>query len=330
MKVCLYLELESILGVSGIGSAINNQRHALELNNVDYTGSLESDFDLIHINVVGVKSLYVARKMKKEGKKVILHAHVTADDFRDSYRFSNSIAPYLQRYLVYYYNQADLILCPSEYTKGVLLRYGVKRPIKVISNGIDVDRFQASEEKRRIFRKNQALDGIVPFMVGHLFIRKGLETFVSVAKEFDNKFFWLGKRYKRLEDPRVRRLVKKAPVNIRFMTFVDDIVGAYSGGDIFFFPSLCENQGIVLLEASACRKPILVRDCPTYKGWLEDGVNCLKAKTDEEFKSQLKRLIEDEKLRDMLAVNAFKSSREHSLENVGRKLRGIYEDLLKR
>lgn len=319
-----------MLKISGIGSAIKNQRTALELNNISYTNDLKDDFDIIHINIIGIKSLYIARKMKKAGKKVILHAHVTADDFRDSYRFSNFIAPFLQRYLTFYYNQADLILCPSEYTRGVLKDYGVNKEIKVISNGIDIEKFKFSEKKRKEFREEFSLEGIVPFTVGHLFIRKGIQSFVNTVKEFDNKFIWVGRRYKKLEDPRIKKLLRDAPSNITFLNYIEDITSAYSGGDIFFFPSYCENQGIVILEASACEKPILVRDIPTYEGWLKDEFNCLKAKNDEEFKIQLRRLIDDEWLRYRLGKNAFKLSREHSLKKVGAQLKAIYEYLLKK
>ncbi|MBU4341759.1 MAG: glycosyl transferase family 1, partial [Candidatus Altiarchaeota archaeon] len=95
MKVCLYLELESKLRGSGIGAAIKNQRKSLELNDVEYTSNLEGEFDILHTNSIGLNSLRVAREMKKKGKKVVMHAHTTADDFRNSYRFSNVIAPFL-------------------------------------------------------------------------------------------------------------------------------------------------------------------------------------------------------------------------------------------
>lgn len=330
MKVCLYLELESMLTVGGIGSAMDNQRKSLDLNKVSHVSNPRDDFDIIHLNAIGLKSFRIARKMKKLGRKVIIHAHVTADDFRDSYRFSNSIAPFLQKYLTHYYNQADLLLCPSEYTKGVLEGYGVNTEIRVISNGIDTERFRFSRDKRKIFRETHALTKTTPFMVGHLFIRKGLESFINTAREIDNRFIWIGRRYKGLEDPRVRKLVEEAPKNIAFIDYIDDVVSAYSGCDIFFFPTHCENQGIVILEAAACEKPILVRDIPTYKNWLKDEYNCLKAKNDEEFRIQLKRLIDDEWLRQRLGKNALKLSREHSLQKIGAQLKANYEYLMKK
>ncbi len=328
MKVCLYLELEERLRDSGIGTAIRNQRRALELNNVSHTGDLNDDFDILHLNSIGMKSLYLAKGAKRKGKKVVLHAHVTADDFKNSYRFSNAIAPFLQRYLTYYYNQADLILCPSEYTKGVLINHGVKKSIIAISNGIDTDKFRFSEKMRKNFRDKFNLSGIVPLSVGHLFIRKGIQTYVNIARKFSNRFFWIGRRYKKLEESTVSRIVKNAPENVTFISFIGDIVSAYCGTDIFFFPSFCENQGIVLLEAAACKRPILVRDLPVYENWLKEDINCLKAKTDDEFKEKLERLMEDKSLRNKLAENAHEMSKEHSLKNIGAKLREIYGNLL--
>ncbi len=330
MRVCIYLELGRWLKHSGMGSAMGNHRKALELSGVEYTHNLKDDFDILHIYMIGPRSIRAIRKARAKGKKVITHAHLTADDFRDSFCFSNQIAPFLRRYLTYFHNQADLVLCPSEYTKNVLIGYGVKKEIRAVSNGIDLGKFKFSAENRKEFREEFNLDGIVPLSVGHLFIKKGIATFINTAKKFQNKFVWIGRRYKGIEDPRTSGIVKSAPPNVIFAGYVKDIIAGYSGCDIFFFPSFCENQGIVTLEAGACGRPILVRDILAYDGQLVNEVNCLKARTDEEFGLQLKRLIEDEQLRRRLAENAHKLSREHSLEKVGAQLREVYEHLMKR
>ncbi|MEA1925039.1 MAG: glycosyltransferase [Candidatus Altiarchaeota archaeon] len=328
MKICLYLELEEQLKVSGIGSAIRNQRKSLELNNIEYTSDLEDDFDILHLNILGLKSLYLAWKMKRAGKKVIIHAHTTADDFRNSFRFSNTISPHLGRCLTSYYNQADLILCPSDYTKTVLERYGVSSPIKWISNGVDTDKFVYSKEKRRIFRKEHNLANVTPLCVGHMFIRKGVDTFMKAASNHKQRFIWVGRRYRNLESRRIQKLVRNKPDNLLLIEYIDDILDAYCGTDLFFFPSRCENQGIVLLEAAACGRPILCRNLPAYDGFMVDEVNCLKAGSDGEMLEKLDVLLDDGKLRDKLSKNALKMSDEHSLGNVGAQLKKIYETVL--
>jgi 1,2-diacylglycerol-3-alpha-glucose alpha-1,2-glucosyltransferase len=195
---------------------------------------------------------------------------------------------------------------------------------------VDLSKFRFSATKRKKFRDELSLDGTISLSVGHVFVKKGIATFINTAKKFQSKFVWIGKRYKGIEDPRVSGIVKIAPQNVIFTGRVEDIVAAYSGCDIFFFPSFCENQGIVTLEAGACERPILVRDIPVYGGQLVNEVNCLKAKTEEEFEPQLRRLMEDEQLGRTLARNAYKLAKEHSLENVGTQLRKVYERLMKR
>jgi len=329
MKVCLYSELERLSEQSGIGSATKNHRKALELVGVEWTSDLNDDFDILHICSVGVKSILIAKKFKSRRKKVIIHAHTTADDFRNSFIFSNEVYPILKRYLKFYYNLGDLVLCPSEYTRNVLLEHGVKKKIIPVSNGIDTSKFKFSDKKRKAFRRQHGLSGDVPFSVGHVFIRKGIETFVNVAREFpENSFIWVGKRYPKTEDRRTAKAVNGAPKNVRFLTkWVKDIVAVYCGCDIFFFPSYCENQGIVVLEAAACGRPLLLRDIPVYRE-LEYGKVCLRARTDEEFTTNLKLVMENSKLRKKLITGAKKLAAKHSLKNVGKKLKEIYEELL--
>lgn len=331
MKICLYIEAEYLLNGSGIGSAVEHQRKALQLNDVSHTSDSGKDFDIIHINVIGPKSLYVAKKMRRQGKKVVLHAHSIAEDFRNSYFLSNLCAPALKRYLTYYYNQADHVLCPSDYARRMLEEYGVKCPITVVSNGIDTDYFAHSEELRKSFRREYSLEGNVPFCVAHLFRRKGIESFVRVARDMDNDFVWVGRNYRLFGDPRVRMIVKSAPDNITFTGPFprSDIISAYSGGDIFFFPSLCETQGIVILEACACGKPVVLRDIPAYEGWMTHGVNCIKAKSDEEFKTAIKDLMDDKALYNKLSKEAVDTSKKHSLRNVGCDLKRTYEEVLR-
>jgi 1,2-diacylglycerol-3-alpha-glucose alpha-1,2-glucosyltransferase len=212
----------------------------------------------------------------------------------------------------------------------VLGRYGVEREIKVVSNGIDVKKFKFSAEKRKQFREEYNLDGITVFNISHLFLKKGITTFVNVARKFQNKFVWIGKRFRGVEDFRTPKILKSAPKNVIFTGYIKDITAGYSGCDIFFFPSFCENQGIVTLEASACGRPLLVRDIPVYDGWLINETNCLKAKTESEFELQLKRLVEDEQLGRRLTENAHKLLKDHSLEKVGAQLKEVYEYLVKK
>ena len=102
MKVLLYTELEKKIGKSGLGKAIKHQMRALEENGIPYTTNPKDDYDIIHINWYGLKSYHLAKKAHRKGKKVVYHAHSTEEDFRNSFKFSNTIAPLFKKWICNY------------------------------------------------------------------------------------------------------------------------------------------------------------------------------------------------------------------------------------
>ena len=329
IKVCIYIELEGTLEKSGIGAAVRHQIQSLKNENVSISRNPYSlDYDILHINSIGPHSLFLANIAKAAGKKVILHAHTTGEDFINSYHFSEHMGPLLRKYLKRFYNIGDLILCPTEYTRSLLEGYGIKKDIQVISNGIEISRFENLENLRSEYRKKYDLQGITPFCVGHVFAKKGVETFINIALQFPKqKFLWFGAVYKKLVQSNILEMINYAPANCFFTGYVKNILAAYAVGDIFIFPSYNENQGIVILEAASSKKPIIIRDIPTYDGWLREGVNCMKAKSEKEFSTHLQYLIDNPKECTRLANNAYKMVQEHDLQKVGHILAGIYRSV---
>jgi len=116
--------------------------------------------------------------------------------------------------------------------------------------------------------------------------------------------------------------------NGKFTRSVENANSALNAMDIFFFPSYEENQGMVILEAACVGLPILVRDIPAYDGWLVHNVNCLKAKTDEEFEKYLGDLISDENLRRRLGKESLVLAENEGLPVLAEKLKKRYDELL--
>jgi len=331
MRVSHYFEWEDQI-TGGHAQSVRNQRKILDRRGIEYTTIPDPSADLLHLNNMGPRSVYYARKARHRGVPVVVHAHQTAEDFRESFALSNLLARPMRPYLEYAYSLADHLVCPSEHNREVLEGYA-DAPKTVISNGFDPDMLSGYAALREEYRDRYDLSGTVAFMVGHVIERKGLRSFVETARAMpDTDFVWFGYLNptggggvdRLLRKRETTKLVEDAPDNCTFTGYVEDIRGAYAAGDVFFFPTKNENEGMALLEAMACGKPPVVRDIPTFE-WLEDGTNCLKA--DGDFPDPLER-VQDQDRRARLGENAKAASEAFELANVADDLVSLYRTIV--
>ena len=144
----------------------------------------------------------------------------------------------------------------SNTTKDDLLQFGAKKPIYVIHNSVDV-------------QPNPNPVEVNPYQfiyVGRLVFYKNLEVVIKavhIARKIEPKVKLIivgsGPHQKTLEG-----LSKKMQLedNIEFKGHVDEKekVDLISSSCALVFPSLCEGFGLVILEAFAQNKPVLVSD----------------------------------------------------------------------
>ncbi|MGT2666559.1 glycosyltransferase [Streptococcus rifensis] len=330
MKILLYLEGEKLISKSGIGRAIKHQERALTLAGIDYTTNLKEDYDIVHINTYGFRSLRLLRQAKRQGKRVIVHAHSTKEDFENSFKGSNLLAPMVKNYLTYFYQQADHIITPTPYSESLLRSYGITRPISAISNGIDLTKYVSNPEKEAHFRDYFDIepDQKVVISAGLYFKRKGINDFVKVAEQMPHvRFIWFGQINKLLIPNDIAEIVEKNhPANVSFPGYIKGPVfeGAMSGADAFFFPSYEETEGIVVLEALASYQHVLVRDIPVYRGWL-DRTNVTMGRNNEEFVAALDDILGGQIDRRQAGYQVAKG---RSIEVVSRQLANVYRKVM--
>lgn len=327
MQVSHYFEWEQFI-TGGQYQSVQNQRKMMDRHGIEFTTDPVVDADLLHLNNMGPRSLYYAKRARRKGVPVVAHTHQTAADFRESFALSNALARPMKPYLSYAYSQADHLICPSKHTAEVIDDY-CDTPRTVVSNGFDPAKLAGHETLREEFLERYDLDPPVVFMVGHVIERKGLSAFVETARRLPElDFAWFGYLNpgggtidRLLRSRETTRHVENAPDNCTFTGYIEDVRGAFAAGDIFFFPTKNENEGMALLEAMAAGKPPVVRNIPTFD-WLKDGTNALKAS--EEFVDPLQRLAEDPALREEVGAAAAETSDDYTLEAVSDDLVEVY------
>jgi len=331
MKINIFTELElTNIKSTGIVTSYKGLKEGLESENIKVTINEKDGYDILHIHSFGPLSLI---KAIREKKPVVITTHTVPDEIPLLYRGGKYFEGLFEKYLTFMYNQADLLISPSEFTKSRVKNIGVKSKIVAESNGINVNKFHKSEEKREQFRKkygikkNETLIGCV----GLPSKRKGLDIVEKVAKKLpDVKFIWIGenvygrllKDYKYLE-----KLKMKHPENLIIAGYVDDIQAAYSGMDIFIFPTMIETEGLVILEAVCSDLPLITSKIDGLY-WVKDKDQCLKADSIEEYVNAINMLINNPKKVKDLVTSSKKLIDEKNMSVVIKRIIKLYETLL--
>lgn len=334
MKVLLYTEMEKKVRKSGLGKAIEHQKTALTNEGIEWTTDPNDDYDIMHINTWFLKSYRMAKKAKKNGKKIVYHAHSTEEDYRDGFIFAKQTSKIVKWWLIKCYSLGHVIVTPTPYSKRLLEGYkGLEnKKIYAISNGIDMDLFQKNEEKGKEFRKKYGYTDKDKVVIGiGLYIRrKGIVDFVELARRLPQyKFIWFGYSSLKAATADVRKAVGTTLPNLTWAGYVEqtEIKAAMSGADLYLFPTLEETEGIPIIEACATKQNAIIRDIPIFEGWLEDGKNVYKAKDVDEFEKKIVDVLEG-KL-PSLVEEAYKVAIERDLKTVGKQLKEVYTEVMK-
>ncbi|MBF0506640.1 MAG: glycosyltransferase family 4 protein [Nitrospirae bacterium] len=138
-------------------------------------------------------------------------------------------------------------------------RYGITGNIKIISNGIENDYLDTATN-----------DGAYILYLGRIDMhQKGLDTLVRAASLLPHKFSIAGQGV----DSEKLHKIASGMDNIEFAGFISGHkkLDKISHSIALVVPSRYEGQGIVVLEAAACGKPVIVSDIPELQYAVDAG-----------------------------------------------------------
>ena len=308
---------------------------ALEDEHIEYTLNPKDDYDILHITTWFLKSYFMAKKAKKKNKKVVYHAHSTEEDYKNGFIFAKQTSKLIKWWLIKCYSLGDVIVTPTLYSKKLLQGYkGLEnKKIYAISNGVELDFFYKNKKLGKDFRKKYGYteDDKVIIGIGLYIERKGIVDFVELAKRMpEYKFIWFGYSPLAAATRPVRKAVNTKLDNLTFAGYVerDMIRAALNGCDLYLFPTFEETEGIPIIEAISCGADAIIRDIPIFDDWLEDGKNVYKAKDVDDFEIKIKKFLNGEL--KSVADNAYPVALERSQDNIGKQLKQVYEEVLKK
>ncbi len=223
---------------------------------------IEHRYTIVHINSGNFFfNLFAVKAARRAGvRHRIVHSHTTGDTNSTKIKgvLFSLLKPILVKYATNLYacsvDAAEYMFSLDTYRKG---------NVKIVKNGINVNRFRYDATIRKQYRENLGVsDFFVIGNVARLTPQKNqkyvLKIFRKIVEMEPNSVLLLvgdGELEKELED--YSNLLGISD-KIMFLGVKKDVENYYQAMDVFLFPSLYEGLGIVLLEAQISGLPCFI------------------------------------------------------------------------
>jgi glycosyltransferase involved in cell wall biosynthesis len=206
---------------------------------------------------------------------------------------------------------ATLIVTVSKYSSEKTVQFydADKAKIRIVPNGVDLQRFKPSESCESIKRQIGIDSKLCVLFVGRLIPRKGLSFLIEAAKhivkEFKETIFVIVGDGPLKNHLRAYLEEINLSGNFVFLGDVNENVlpALYNCADVFALPSIQEGQGIALLEAQATAKPVVAFDVGGVSEAMVDKETGLLVKPNSrELADAILKLLSSWSLREKMGV----------------------------
>lgn len=271
----------------------------------------KENFTHIHVatpGLVGLAALTISKILKKP---IYGTYHTAFPQYMKHLTDDPSMVSIAWKYMVWFYNQLDIVFVPSKAMQQELESKGIdSRKLKLYPRGVDTKRFRPIAQKEK--------DEINLLYVGRVSKEKNLHllanAFKRISKETKNvKLQIVGDGPYREE---MWNYIKDYNVNFLGYKQGDELIKVYSGADLFVFPSTTDTFGNVVLEAQACATPVIVTD---GGGPMENIISgetgiIIKGNCEDAIYQGIKSLLDKEKLGKM-SEKAYNYMKNRSFED---------------
>ncbi|MBT9259937.1 MAG: glycosyltransferase [Clostridiales bacterium] len=303
--------------------------------------------DVVHLHTVLPVSWLGLLAARSLGIPVVATYHANIRSAAVVLPAGRAVAVAAGRLVPVFYNRCDAVIAPSRFAAEELRRFGVRRPIAVISNGIDLDRFAPVEG---------AIPGhgctnpghagpaagagpertVTVLFVGRLSPDKGVDTLVEALDIALSEEPGLRARIAG-DGPRalaVRRALAPhvAAGRVTLLGHVpwEAMPAEYRSADLLLFPSPTETQGLAVLEAMASGLPVVAARAGALPEVVRDGVSGITAAPGdaEALARAVLLLTRDPALRRRLGAGARAVAGEHEAGRVLEQVLALYAQVM--
>lgn len=299
----------------------------------------DEQINVVHIILPMSGALVAVKAARALGIKIVAHSHSQPENlFMDMPKIIQpTLGSLWNKYLAWIYSKAESIIYPSKMAHSLLDHLTAPgKPSAVISNGINTGDFKKVDVGDFHERYEIPRDTVNIVFVGRLFPEKSIDTLimaiphiVAVHPRVHVMIVGGGHLRSKLE-LLARGLGVQDYVTFLGLVSDEDKLLAYNAGDIFVLPSLAELEGMVVLEAMACGKPIIISDAEmSASRYFVDGNGFLfETANPEHLALQALRLITNADLQREMGAVSLEKSKQYDIHRSVEQLEEVYYSAL--
>jgi glycosyltransferase involved in cell wall biosynthesis len=229
---------------------------------------------------------------------------------------------------------ADVVIAPSESMRRVLLDFGVRAPITVIENGIDLEPFLYPRRPRTRADFDLPDAARLLLYVGRLSSEKNLDILLNqfaVARGLipDLHLAIIGKGPQEAEFRELAESLQlDSSVQFRGVVPFDEVADWLAAADAFVTASTSEVHPLTIIEAMAAGKPIAAVRSPGISDIVEPGITGYLANTPEGLDAAMVALLADPARARLMGEAAREVSRRFDIRRTVGLTFDLYEELL--
>jgi 1,2-diacylglycerol 3-alpha-glucosyltransferase len=237
----------------------------------------------------------------------------------------------------WYYNRCRLVTAPSNFLFPQMEHFGLSKPHHAQSNPLDVRLFHpaADAAHRDALRATFGITGPALIYTGRLGIEKRVDVAIrAFAKAHTSvpeaQFYISGQG---VAADQFKALARELGVGeaVRFMGFMDqhDMVALYQACDVFVVASTAETQCLSMLQAMACRMPVVAVRAGGLPEYVPSDVGTVVPPEDvDSMAMALTRLLGDAALRERMGAAGVAYVQQFSAHAVAHQWATTYEQVI--
>jgi len=337
-----------------------NEKNIIRCNSIPFPGkskyyyilpfnsrvtSIARTMDIIHTQHPFTMASHAYKIAKNFNKPFLFTNHTQYEEYAHYAPFGKSLVRwYMKTYIKNFAQKCNMIIAPAQGIKDKLLSYNIKTPIKIVPNGIDLNRFKSQDKS---FIRNKYKLNIWPTLVfvGRIAEEKNLtfliNAFRKVIEKYPNCYLLLvggGPEEKHFHNlitiPHLVGEVSRLKDRVIITGFVPykEIPNYLASSDIFVSASKTEVHPLTVLEAMASGLPSVVFDTVGTGEIIENGIDGIKTKTDNlnEYSDAICELLRDNHKRQELGSTALEKSKKYSYLETSKIMEKIYQEVIEK